>query len=109
MITPPKEYTVMGEDGQDYGPVTAGQIHGWIEEGRLGKKTPVMPSDLKDWVFLEMLPEFADAFDPAKRRNLKPDATQPNPKLHKATWLLFIVILIVLGILFLVALKLNPH
>ena len=38
MITP-KEYTVMGEDGQDYGPVTADQIYDWIGEGRLGKKT----------------------------------------------------------------------
>ena len=109
MITP-KEYTVMGEDGQDYGPVTADQIYDWIEEGRLGKKTPVMPSDLKDWVFLEMLPEFVDAFDPKKRRlRRKPPVAKPDPKLQTATWVLFVVILVVLGILFLAALKLNPY
>jgi len=101
----PLEYTVMGEDGQDYGPVSAEQIYDWIEEGRVGKKTPVLPEKGKDWIFLEMLPEFADAFDPKKRR-IKPNKKSKN---GMKTWLLFIIILAILGVLLLAALKLNPH
>ena len=107
--TGPQEYTVMGEDGQDYGPVTAEQIYRWIEDGRVGKKTPILPERGPDWVFLEMLPEFTDALDPKKRKALLKPKPIPNPKLQMATWVLFVIILIVLGILFLVAIKLNPH
>ena len=63
MISLP-EYKVMGEDGQEYGPVAAEQIHKWIAEERLERKSPVKPADLRDWVFLESLPEFAGAFQP---------------------------------------------
>ena len=105
MNTGPEEFTVMGEDGQDYGPVSAEQIYDWIAEGRMGKKTPILPSRAKDWVFLEMLPQFADAFDPKKRR-IKP---KPISKPGKKTWVLFFIILIILGILLIAALQLNPH
>lgn len=63
MITLP-EYTVMGEDGQEYGPVSAQQIRQWVADGRLEKKTPVKPAEMRDWIFLGLLPEFADLFAP---------------------------------------------
>jgi hypothetical protein len=58
----PTEYTVMGEDGNEYGPAQSKQIRQWIAEGRLEKKTPVKPSDARDWVFLGDVPEFAGLF-----------------------------------------------
>jgi len=60
MITLP-HYQVLGGDGREYGPVYDDQIRQWIAEGRLESKSPVKPPDAKDWVFLETLPEFAEA------------------------------------------------
>ncbi|HEY2328362.1 MAG TPA: hypothetical protein VGI63_00940 [Verrucomicrobiae bacterium] len=78
MISLP-EYKVMGDDGNEYGPVYAEQIVAWIAEERLEKKSPVKPPGAKDWVFLGSLPEFAESFDkaalvpphPAQRRARK--------------------------------------
>ena len=62
-MTQPED-KVMGGDGQEYGQIHAGQIRQWFAEGRLEKKSPVIPPGAKDWVFLESLPEFADLFQP---------------------------------------------
>ena len=72
MITLP-EYKVMGGDGQEYDQIHAEQIRQWFAEGRLENKTPVIPPDAKDWVFLESLPEFADLFQPPV------SPSKPNP------------------------------
>ncbi|MGD0743681.1 MAG: GYF domain-containing protein [Verrucomicrobiota bacterium] len=58
-------YKVLGSDGNEYGPVSAGQVKEWIAENRVEKKTPVIPEGGTDWVFLDSLPEFAAAFAPA--------------------------------------------
>ena len=63
MITLP-EYKVMGEDGKEYGPVTAEQIRAWFADKRVERKTPLKPDGERDWVFLESLPEFTDLFTP---------------------------------------------
>lgn len=63
-MSKPPEYTVMGEDGKDYGPVFDDQIRSWILEGRLGPKTPVRTARDKDWVFLAEVPAFAEYFQP---------------------------------------------
>ena len=63
-MKPPIEYTVMGEDGKEYGPVFADQIRAWIQEGRLGAKTPIKAAADKDWIFLSQVPEFAEFFAP---------------------------------------------
>lgn len=60
----PPQYIVMGEDGKEYGPVSAGQVRQWVAEGRLDKKTPVKPTGARDWIFLGDLPEFARLFAP---------------------------------------------
>ena len=35
------EYKVMGEDGHEYGPVSAEQIRQWVAERRLERKSPI--------------------------------------------------------------------
>jgi hypothetical protein len=105
MITPPK-YTVMGENGQEYGPVYAEQILDWIKEGRLEKKTPVKPADAKDWVFLEMLPEFTAAFETA------PPPEKPKARAKKVSagiFLVLVVILLTAAVIFLLVKNINPH
>lgn len=92
-------YTVMGDDGKEYGPVTAEQLRDWITENRLERKTPVKSSTAKDWVFLEMLPEFKgplEAVAPA----------MPNESKGSRKWLVLMLLIIVLaGIVFLVLKK----
>ena len=55
-------YKVLGSDGKEYGPVSAEEVKKWIAEGRVEKKTPVIPEGERDWFFLGSLPEFAAAF-----------------------------------------------
>lgn len=93
------EYTVMGDDGKEYGPVSAEQIRAWISEGRLERKTPVKAAAAKDWVFLEMLPEFAHALKAA---------AAPPPAAPRSRKGLVVAVVIGLAILaFLVLKKIN--
>jgi len=102
MISLP-EYHVMGEDGQEYGPVSAEQIRQWFLEERLERKSPVKPPDAKDWLFLESLPEFADLFQPPSL-----PAKRPPRK-----WPLVVLVVAVLGVLtavlFFLARKILNH
>jgi hypothetical protein len=52
-------YKILGSDGNEYGPLSTEKIKQWILEGRVEKKTPVLPDGAEDWVFLSSLPEFA--------------------------------------------------
>lgn len=97
MISLP-EYKVMGEDGHEYGPVSAEQICKWISEQRLERKSPVKPPDSPDWVFLESLPEFAAVFHPPA----------PPPKRQKGKWLPLVLIILAGGFI-LLALKVFNH
>ena len=97
MITLP-EYTVMGEDGHEYGPVYAEQIAAWIAEERLEKKTPVKPPQAKDWVFLGSLPEFAGAFEKAAQ-------APPHPARRRAGKRFLVVALAVVALLLILAVK----
>jgi len=36
-------YRIVGADGRQYGPVSAAQIQQWIIEGRVDRRTPVIP------------------------------------------------------------------
>lgn len=94
------EYIVMGDDGKEYGPVSGGQIRDWIRESRLERKTPVKTGNAKDWVFLQMLPEFAGAFDQAAPA--KPKAGRPKK------WPV-ILLLVILGAIILLLLKTSHH
>jgi hypothetical protein len=55
-------YKIIGTDGRQYGPISAGQIRQWIAEGRVDSRTPVFTNGAKDWTFLGLLPEFANYF-----------------------------------------------
>ena len=55
-------YRIIGDDGKQYGPITAEQIRQWIAEGRVESRTPVFADGAKDWTFVGLLPEFADCF-----------------------------------------------
>jgi len=55
-------YKIVGVDGRQYGPVTAGQIRQWIAEGRVESRTPVFTNGAADWTFVGLLPEFAGLF-----------------------------------------------
>jgi hypothetical protein len=67
----PTEYTVMGEDGKEYGPVDAKQVREWVAEGRLDKKTPIKPADARDWIFLGEVEEFTKLFAPPRTPKVK--------------------------------------
>ena len=56
-------YKILGSDGEEYGPITSGQLKQWIAESRVEKRTPIFPESGDDWIFLESLPEFAALFD----------------------------------------------
>jgi hypothetical protein len=55
-------YKIIGQDGKEYGPVTAEQLRQWIAEGRLERETPIFVEGAKDWHFVGLLPEFAAGF-----------------------------------------------
>jgi hypothetical protein len=55
-------YKIIGNDGQEYGPVTGEQIRAWIAEGRVDRRTPVFVDGAKDWTFFGLLPEFTNCF-----------------------------------------------
>jgi hypothetical protein len=55
-------YKIIGEDGREYGPATAGQVRQWIAEGRAEHRTPIFVDGAKDWNFVGLLPEFANDF-----------------------------------------------
>lgn len=57
-------YKIIGEDGKEYGPVTAEQIRQWTAEGRVENRTAVFVNGTKDWTFIGLLPEFASLFAP---------------------------------------------
>ena len=92
------QYTVMGEDGKEYGPVNAEQIRAWIAEERLEKKTPVKPAEARDWMFLGTLPEFAKAFE-------KVSQAPPHPGQRRARKKLIFLVVIVLAELVFIILK----
>jgi hypothetical protein len=55
-------YKIIGQDGKEYGPITAEQLRQWIAENRVERQTPVFTDGAKDWTFIGLLPEFATHF-----------------------------------------------
>ncbi len=52
-------FTIMGSDGKEYGPVTAGKLHEWMAGGRANLQTKVRRADDPEWKTLADFPEFA--------------------------------------------------
>lgn len=93
-----QQYTVMGDDGKEYGPVNVEQVRAWIADERLEKKTPVKPTGARDWMFLESLPEFAKAFE-------KVAQSPPHPGKRRARKRLLLLTAVVLAELVFIILK----
>jgi hypothetical protein len=93
--SPSTNYIVMGEDGKDYGPVTAAEIREWVADGRLEKKSPVKSGGGKDWLFLGDLPEFANLFAVKSPR-------LPGRRPRKALVKAFVIVAVLTAIYFLV-------
>jgi hypothetical protein len=55
-------YKIIGQDGKEYGPITAEQLRQWITENRVESRTPTFVDGAKDWTFAGLLPEFANYF-----------------------------------------------
>ena len=52
-------FTIMGADGKEYGPVTAGKLHEWIAGGRANLQTKARRSGETEWKTLADFPEMA--------------------------------------------------
>jgi hypothetical protein len=57
-------YKIIGADGREYGPATAGQLRQWLAEGRANAQTPTLAPGAAEWKPLGALPEFAGHFAP---------------------------------------------
>jgi Domain of unknown function (DUF4190)/GYF domain 2 len=57
-------YKIIGADGREYGPATAGQLRQWMAEGRANAQTPTLAPGAPEWKPLGALPEFAGNFAP---------------------------------------------
>ena len=68
-------YKIIGADGREYGPATAGQLRQWIAEGRANAQTPTLAPGAPEWKPLGVLPEFAGHFAPT----IPPTIGPPRP------------------------------
>jgi hypothetical protein len=50
-------YTILGGDGQQYGPITADQFRDWARDGRVNGQTQVLPAGAVAWCAASSLPE----------------------------------------------------
>jgi len=57
-------YKIIGADGQQYGPVSAGQVRRWIAENRVNGQTHVLTEDATEWRPLSAFAEFAGDLKP---------------------------------------------
>ena len=55
-----REYTIIGGDGEEYGPRTLADMQHWIETGRANAKTLARTEPSEDWRRLAQFPELAE-------------------------------------------------
>jgi TM2 domain-containing membrane protein YozV len=72
-------YRIVGKDGQQYGPVTAEQLRGWIAENRANAQTLVQTDGSQEWKPLGSLPEFAADLKPPPMSAMPPPSIIPPP------------------------------
>jgi len=53
-------FTILGADGKEYGPVTAGKLHEWIAGGRANLQTKARRAGETEWKTLADYPEFGE-------------------------------------------------
>jgi hypothetical protein len=69
-------YTIIGGDQKQYGPVTAEQLRQWIHDGRLNPQSQIKAESDAEWRPLSAVPEFADALG---ARSAAPTTPPPLP------------------------------
>ena len=57
-------YTIIGGDGKQYGPITGNELRKWISEGRLNAQSLAKADSDAEFRALATFPELADAFAP---------------------------------------------
>jgi hypothetical protein len=57
-------YTIVGSDGQQYGPIPLANLKTWIAEGRVHAQTQVLRSDINSWLPAAQYPELGLAAAP---------------------------------------------
>jgi competence protein ComGC len=57
-------YKIIGADGQEYGPVTADQLKGWLAQGRINALTRIQAAGGAEWKPAAEVPELAALFAP---------------------------------------------
>ena len=72
-------YKIIGGDGNEYGPVSAEQLHQWIAEGRANNQTRVQREGETEWKPLAAFLEFADTLASQARAQSEAAATTPPP------------------------------
>ena len=72
-------YKIVGKDGQQYGPVTAEQVRGWIAENRANAQTLAQAEGTQDWKPLGSFAEFAADLKPPPMPNAPPPTMAPPP------------------------------
>jgi len=82
-------YKVIGEDGKEYGPVTAEQIRQWIRENRLERRSPIFVEGANDWNFVGLLPEFSGCFAGGAPQTIAPVAPRRKTNSFATAGLLF--------------------
>lgn len=55
-------YTIIGGDGKQYGPISGDDLRKWISEGRLNAQSQAKAESDAEFRTLSTFPEFADAF-----------------------------------------------
>ena len=72
-------YRIIGKDGQQYGPVSAEQLRGWIAENRANAQTLVQTDGSQEWKPLGSLLEFAADLKPPPMSAMPPPTIIPPP------------------------------
>jgi hypothetical protein len=55
-------YKILGQDGKEYGPVSAEVVRQWVAEGRINAQTQVQASGSTEWVAIAQVPELSGSF-----------------------------------------------
>jgi hypothetical protein len=76
-------YKIIGQDGKEYGPLNAAQLHRWISENRVESRTPVFTDGANDWTFVGLLPEFANLFASGVPPTISPQTIAPLAALRR--------------------------
>ena len=83
-------YRIIGKDGQQYGPVTAEQLRGWIAENRANAQTLAQPDGAQNWKPLAAFPEFSADLRPPPASAATPPTISlqpyaPSPPMPRAS------------------------